>query len=290
MKTEITAMVRPKGKVVERNFSLIVLNGSLKGKKLYCRDVLGAIISFDKFKQMVKSNLRYKMGLPAKISVEIFWDNDRIECELDFFEMWRYAVEDKDGFVTLHVDIIGGGGGVDMDTGDGDGVGVDVAVSIRGISIENLDDGVLENILFRLPLGTASSQAKRVCRLWKTILSNRCHNEVGYLFACYDYKDDSKDSKLQLCFGEEYDHIDCNRMDYYYSHETLMVMEHCRFGFKFSPHYDILVGSCNGFVCLQKEVPGDQDLQEPFAICNPLTGEFISLKLIWVGICMALHC
>ncbi|KAI3854633.1 hypothetical protein MKX03_005229 [Papaver bracteatum] len=199
MKTEITD--RPKGKVVERNFSLIVLNGSLK-------------------------------------------DMDGSTSGLD----------------------IGGG---------------DMAVSIRGnitISMENLEDDVLENILFRLPLGTASSQAKRVCRLWKTILSNRRHNEVGFLFVCYDYKDGLKDNKLQLCFGEEYDHIDCNRMNYYYSHETLMVMEHGRFGFKFFPHYDILVGSCNGLVCLQKEVPGDQDLQEPFAICNPLTGEFISLK------------
>ncbi|RZC94111.1 hypothetical protein C5167_016805 [Papaver somniferum] len=125
---------------------------------------------------MVKSNLRYNMGLPAKISVEIFWDNDRIECEFDFFEMWRYAVEDKDGFVTLHVDMEVSNG-VDM---AGSTSGGDMAVSIRGninflldtISMENLEDDVLENILFRLPLGTASSQAKRVCRLWKTILSN----------------------------------------------------------------------------------------------------------------------
>ncbi|KAI3940297.1 hypothetical protein MKW92_000183 [Papaver armeniacum] len=249
MKTEITAIVRPKGKVVERNFSIIILNGSLKGEKLYCCDVLGATISFDKFKQMVKSKLMC-MGLSAEISLEFFWGNDWIECELNFFEMWIFGVEDKGGFVTLSVDIIGGGGGVDMDIGDG--VGVDMAVSIRGISIENLDDGVLENILFRLPLGTDSSQAKRVCKLWKSILSNRRHNEVGYLFACHDYKDDINDSRLQLCFGEEYDDIDCNKMDYYYSHETLMEMEHCRFAFKSYPYYDIMVGSCNGLVCFQR--------------------------------------
>ncbi|KAI3944134.1 hypothetical protein MKW92_015670 [Papaver armeniacum] len=204
MNTEITEMVRPKREVVERKFSLTVLNGGLKGSS----------------------------GLD-----------------------------------------IGGGDGVDM------------AVSIRGninvsldtISIKNLDDGVLENILFRLPLGTSSSQAKRVCKLWKSIMSNRRHNEVGYLFTCRDYKDDINDSKIQLCFGEEYDHIDCNRMNYYYSHETLMVMEHCRFVYKPFPR-DILVGSCNGLVCFQKEDPGDQYVQEPFAICNPLTGEFIFLK------------
>ncbi|KAI3932058.1 hypothetical protein MKW92_008694 [Papaver armeniacum] len=255
MKTEISAIVRPKGKVVERNFSIIVLNGSLKGEKLYCRD----------------SKLM-SMGLSAEISVQIFWGNDRIECELDFFEMWIFGVEDKGGFVTLNVDIIGG---VDMDTGDGvgvdmasnngldmgGGVGVDMAVSIRGISIENLDDGVLQNILFRLPLGTPSSQAKRVCKLWKSILSNRRHNEV--------------DHKIHLCFGEEYDHIDRNRMNDYYSHETLMEMEHCRFVFKSYPDYDIMVGSCNGLVCFQKEDPGDRYVQEAFAICNPLTGEFI---------------
>ncbi|KAI3833109.1 hypothetical protein MKX03_021387 [Papaver bracteatum] len=290
MKTEITAIVRPKGEVVQRNFSLTVLNGSLKGEKLYFRDVFGATISCDNFKQMVKSKLRC-MGLSAEISVELFWGNDRIECELDFFEMWRVAAEDKDGFVTLHVDIIGGGD-ADMDTGDdvgvdmasnngfdmGGGVGVDMAVSIRGISIENLDDGVLENILFRLPLGTPSSQAKRVCQLWKSILSNRRHNEVGFLFACRDSKANLVDGKIHLCFGEEYDHIDCNRMNYYYSHETLMEMEHCRFVFKSHPDFDIMVGSCNGLVCFQKEDPGDRYVQEAFAVCNPSTGEFIFLK------------
>ncbi|KAI3860481.1 hypothetical protein MKX03_028824 [Papaver bracteatum] len=98
-----------------------------------------------------------------------------------------------------------------------------------------------------------------VCKLWKTILSNRRHKVGGLpFFAC-----------------QEYDHIDCNRMNYYYSHETLMVMEHCIFVYK---PYHILVGSCNGLVCLQKEDPSDQYLQEPFAICNPVTGESIYLK------------
>ncbi|XP_026378731.1 putative F-box protein At2g02030 [Papaver somniferum] len=144
--------------------------------------------------------------------------------------------------------------------------------------MENLDHDVLENILFRLPLGTATSQANLVCKSWKTILYNKRHNEVGILFTCNEYKDGFKHSQVQLCFGEEYDHIDCNKMNYYYSHETLMEMGHCRFAFKSHAFYGILVGSCNGLVCFQKEDLGDKYIREAFAICNPLTGEFISLK------------
>ncbi|XP_026445329.1 F-box protein At3g07870-like [Papaver somniferum] len=78
--------------------------------------------------------------------------------------------------------------------------------------------------------------------------------------------------------SEEYDHIDIgNKMEkYYYSYETLMEMEHCRFAFK-SFQSDILVGSCNGLVCFEKE-DSYNNMPEPFAICNPLTGKFIFLK------------
>ncbi|KAI3932063.1 hypothetical protein MKW92_008699, partial [Papaver armeniacum] len=129
--------------------------------------------------------------------------------------------------------------------------------------MEKLDHDVLENILYRLPLGTASSEAKRVCRSWKTILDDRRRNEVvGFLFACRDHTE----NKIKLYFGEEYDHIyisnDEMMMNYHYSHETLMEMEHCRFCFK-SYQGDILVGSCNGLVCFQKEDPRI-DMHEPF--------------------------
>ncbi|KAI3865082.1 hypothetical protein MKX03_017712 [Papaver bracteatum] len=140
--------------------------------------------------------------------------------------------------------------------------------------MENLGTDVLENILFRLPIGTASSQAKRVCKSWKSILSNRRHNEVGYLFAFRYYKYGT----IQLYFGEEYDHIDIgNKTNYYYSHETVMEMDqYCRFSYKSYQRY-ILVGSCNGLVCLQRDV-STIDMAEPFSICNPLTGEFLILK------------
>ncbi|XP_026380241.1 F-box/kelch-repeat protein At3g06240-like [Papaver somniferum] len=146
--------------------------------------------------------------------------------------------------------------------------------------MENLGNDVLENILFRLPLGTASSQDKRVCKSWKTILTNRPNKEVGYHFACRYYKygcRNNKTNKIKLYFGVEYDHIDSNKMtNYYYSCETLMEMEHCRFAFT-SYQDDILVGSCNGLVYLQKDVSTIHKA-EPFSICNPLTGEFIILK------------
>ncbi|MCL7031461.1 hypothetical protein MKW94_006432, partial [Papaver nudicaule] len=192
MNTEIRTMVRPK---------------SLEGKTLYCGKVVGSAISFDKFKEMVKCKLRC-VGSSAETSVRIYWDNDRIECDLEFFEMWLNAVEDEDGFVTLRVSISGDcagmTGGVSVDCAGMSGGCTDMASRGSIVFMENLDNNdVLENILFRLPFGVAS-QAKRVCKLWKTLLDNRRHNEVGFLFACHD----NEDNKIQLYFGEEYDQID----------------------------------------------------------------------------------
>ncbi|XP_026416186.1 putative F-box/kelch-repeat protein At1g13200 [Papaver somniferum] len=127
--------------------------------------------------------------------------------------------------------------------------------------MENFHIDILENILFRLPF-TATLQARQVCKAWKTHFANRCCNEGGFLISYYRSNKD-----VELYYGEQYDQIHgdvqhrTKLMNYYYG----------RFSLKYSWD-NLVVGSCNGLVCLRKR---DERDGIQYVVCNPLTGEYV---------------
>ncbi|KAI3875895.1 hypothetical protein MKX03_024715 [Papaver bracteatum] len=102
-------------KVIERNFRLTVVNniaGIEAGKSLYVLNVFANDIFFDGF---IK-HLRSMLNLSMDYKIEILWDCKLLVDACDFFEMFKCAEKDEDGFVMLDL-CISGGEDADMDGG-----------------------------------------------------------------------------------------------------------------------------------------------------------------------------
>ncbi|XP_026419512.1 F-box protein At3g07870-like [Papaver somniferum] len=139
------------------------------------------------------------------------------------------------------------------------------------LHMENFHIDILQNILSRLSFGEAL-YARRVCKTWKTLVVDRWCIKPGFLFVFNGLVK----TELNICYGERYDddgdiiddtgHV--NKMNYYYTHETLTRVEHESLFNFIDCKITILVGSCNGLVCFKRYRHGN-----PFLIINPLTEE-----------------
>ncbi|KAI3954384.1 hypothetical protein MKW92_048731, partial [Papaver armeniacum] len=96
--------------MIERNFRLTIE----AGKPLYVLNVFANDISFDGFIEHIRSRL----NLSTDYKIEILWDCKLLFDACDFFEMFKCAEQDEDGFVMLDLCICGGED-ADMDGGDG---------------------------------------------------------------------------------------------------------------------------------------------------------------------------
>ncbi|XP_026429182.1 putative F-box protein At3g16210 [Papaver somniferum] len=141
--------------------------------------------------------------------------------------------------------------------------------------MEKLHTDIEENILDRLPIKTALA-AKQVCKTWRIFLRSKT-DKVGLLVvkSCYYHVNGDRTYS-----GDQSDLIH-GKMKYNYSYRILDEMHNYRNSFSLIPNpgdqfqfdYNMLIGSCNGLVCIQRRC--DWNLAEPFLICNPVTGEVV---------------
>ncbi|GMN28401.1 hypothetical protein TIFTF001_002037 [Ficus carica] len=159
------------------------------------------------------------------------------------------------------------------------------------ISIMDLPTEVIVEILLKIPSKSVIS-CKCVCKSWRVLISNphfvKAHSAQANasLFVCYlknlylmerpedEFEDDratlplNPDTKLKIPLRST--HVVLNDSQ---DHDDRPNMCNLR---PEKPSYCIL-NSCNGLVCLAGP------LFEPVAVCNPITGEFLTLPRPYVS-------
>ncbi|XP_026451111.1 F-box protein At3g07870-like [Papaver somniferum] len=146
--------------------------------------------------------------------------------------------------------------------------------------MENLPQEIISEILSRLPIETIL-QCKHVCKTWEKLLD---HVKVGTIYA-RGSEDHKKCSRVRFFYTEKaYDEIDLDgEVDVNKHYPWYVVSKYNRFCLTLTSLFinDILIGSCNGLICLATVL---LFMHEPIFIFNPfIPNELIVLPPIRIS-------